>query len=134
MTTTNALAKREEKRNDRAMPERTYNDTTYTPRCDIFETDDELVVCADLPGVEPGDADVRFENGELTIFGTCASRQMGVNYLDYEYGVGDFHRSFSIGEAINSDKIAAELKNGVLTVHLPKNEAAKPKRIAVKAK
>jgi HSP20 family protein len=134
MTTTNALAKREEKRTDLATPERTYSGTTYTPRCDIFETDDELVLCADLPGVEPGDADVRFENGELAIYGKCASRQMGVNYVGYEYGIGDFYRAFSIGEAINSDKIAAELKNGVLTVHLPKNEAAKPKRIKVKAK
>lgn len=134
MTTKNALTKREEKRADLTTPERTYNGTTYTPRCDIFETDDELVLCADLPGVNPADADVRFENGQLEIYARCAPRQTGVNYLAWEYGVGDYYRAFSIGEVINSDKIAAELKNGVLTVHLPKNEAAKPKRIAVKAK
>lgn len=134
MTKTNTLTKREEKRTDLATPERTYGGTTYTPRCDIFETDDELVLCADLPGVEPGDADVRFENGQLEIYARCAPRQQGVNYLGYEYGVGDYYRAFTVGEAVNSDKIAAELKNGVLTVHLPKSEAAKPKRIAVKAK
>lgn len=131
--TTNTLTKQEEKRTDLATPERTYSGATYTPRCDIFETDDELLLCADLPGVEPGDADVRFENGELTIYARCAPRQEGVNYLDCEYGVGDYYRAFSIGEAVDSDMIAAELKNGVLTVHLPKSEAVKPKRIAVKA-
>ncbi len=131
--TTKALTKKEDKRTDLATPERTYDGATYTPRCDIFETDDELVLCADLPGVEPGDADVRFENGQLEIYARCAPRQAGVSYLAWEYGVGDYYRAFSIGEAIDSDKIAAELKNGVLTVHLPKNEAAKPRRIAVKA-
>jgi HSP20 family protein len=131
---TNALTKREEKRTDLATTEPTYGGTTYTPRCDIYETDDELVLCADLPGVEPGDADVRFENGQLEIYARCAPRQAGASYLAYEYGVGDFYRAFSIGEVIDADRIAAELKNGVLTVHLPKNEAVKPKRIAVKAK
>jgi HSP20 family protein len=134
MTTTNALAKREEKRTDLATPERTYSGTTYTPRCDIYETDEELVLCADLPGVEPEDVNVRFENGQLEMYGRCTPRQAGVNYWAWEYGIGDFYRAFSIGEAINSDKIAAELKNGVLTVHLPKHEAARPKRIKVKAK
>ncbi len=129
----NALVKKEDKRTELATPERTRGAVTYTPRCDIFETEDELLLCADLPGVEPGDVDVRYENGKLTIYGKCAPRQEGVNYLGYEYGVGDYYRAFTIGEAIDSDKIAAELKHGVLTVHLPKTEAVKPKRIAVKA-
>lgn len=131
--TTNALTKREEKRTDLFTPERTYNGTTYTPRCDIYETEDELVLCADLPGVEAGDADVRFENGQLEIHARCTPRQ-NVAYLASEYGTGDFYRAFSVGEAIDSNKIAAELKHGVLTVHLPKNEAVKPRRIKVKAK
>lgn len=132
--TTKAITKKEEKSTETAAPERTYSGVTFTPRCDIFETDDELVMCADLPGVEPGDADVCFENGQLEIYARCAPRQEVVNYLGYEYGVGDYYRAFTIGEAINSDKISAELKNGVLTVRLPKSEAVKPKRIAVKAK
>jgi HSP20 family protein len=131
--TTKALTKKEEQRTELAIPERTSSATTYTPRCDIFETDDELVLCADLPGVEPGDVDVRYENGELAIYGRCAPRQVGVSYLGFEYGIGDFYRAFTIGEAIDSDKIAAELKQGVLTVHLPKSEAVKPKKIKVKA-
>jgi len=106
---------------------------TFTPRCDIAETDDELLLFADVPGVDANDVDVRYENGELTVYGKCASRQQGDNYLGYEYGVGDFYRAFTIHEAIDADKIAAELKNGVLTVRLPKSEAVKPRKIAVKA-
>lgn len=129
----NTLVKKEQQRTDVATPEWTRGAVTYTPRCDIFETDDELVLCADLPGVEPGNADVRYENGELIIHARCTPRQEGVNYLGYEYGIGDYYRAFTIGEAIDADKIAAELRNGVLTVHLPKSEAVKPKKIPVKA-
>jgi HSP20 family protein len=130
----NALSKREEKRTDVALPEQTRSSAvTYTPRCDILETADELTVYADLPGVQPGDVDVRFENGELAIHAKCPPRHEDVHYLTYEYGIGDFYRAFAINEAIDSDKITAELKHGVLTVHLPKSEAVKPKKIAVKA-
>jgi HSP20 family protein len=129
----NALTKREEKRTEITLPERTRsNAVTYTPRCDILETADELTVYADLPGVQPGDIDVRFENGELAIYAKCAPRHEDVNYLACEYGIGDFYRAFAINEAIDADKIAAEFKQGVLTVHLPKSEAVKPKKIAVK--
>lgn len=105
---------------------------TYTPRVDILESENELLLIADLPGVKPGDVDIRFENGELSLHGHCAPRQNGVEYLLSEYGVGDFYRAFTISTDVDADKIAAELKNGVLTVHLPKSEKIKPKRIAVK--
>jgi HSP20 family protein len=129
----NALVKRDDKRTEITTPERTRSTMTYTPRCDIFEKDDEMILCADLPGVDPGNVDVRFENGELMIYGRCAARPQGVKYLNYEYGIGDYYRVFTIGEMIDADNIAAELKHGVLTVHLPKSEAVKPKKIAVKA-
>lgn len=106
---------------------------TFTPRCDIVETDDELVLFADVPGVDTDDVDVRYENGELTIYGKCATRRQADNYVDFEYGIGDFYRAFAINEAIDADKIAAELKNGVLTLHLPKSEAVKPRKISVKS-
>ena len=104
----------------------------YTPRVDIMETEEELLLLADLPGVKSEDMDVRFDNGELIIDGRCAPRHEGANYLLAEYGVGDFYRAFSISERIDWQKISAELKNGVLTVHLPKAETAKPKKITVK--
>jgi len=97
-----------------------------------METEEESLLLADLPGVKPEDVDVRFDNGELIIDGRCAPRHEGANYLLSEYGVGDFYRAFSISEHIDWQKIAAELKNGVLTVHLPKAETVKPKKITVK--
>jgi HSP20 family protein len=104
----------------------------YTPRVDIMETEEESLLLADLPGVKPEDVDMRFDNGELIIDGRCAPRHEGANYLLLEYGVGNFYRAFSISEHIDWQKISAELKNGVLTVHLPNAETAKPKKITVK--
>jgi HSP20 family molecular chaperone IbpA len=106
---------------------------TYTPRFDICETEDELILYGDLPGVEAGDLDIRFEDKELAIHGKVAPRQVDPRRIREEYGVGDFYRTFTVGESIEAAKINAELKNGVLTIHLPKAEAAKPKRIEVKA-
>jgi len=128
----NALQQKEQ-RTDLAHPETTRG-VYFTPRVDILETAEELLLYADLPGVKPEDVDVQFENGELTMHGRCNPRQEEVNYLYCEYGVGDFYRTFNIAEGINPDKISAELKNGVLTVHLPKAEAVKPKKIAIKSK
>jgi HSP20 family protein len=117
-----------------AIAERTRNGTTYTPRFDIVETDDELVLYGDLPGVAKDDLDVRFENGELTVQAKVASRHTEHEFLYGEYGIGDFHRNFFIDETIDAEKISAQLHNGVLTLHLPKVETAKPRRITVKAK
>lgn len=128
----NQLVKKQEKRTEIATPERTRNGVTYTPRCDILETEDELVLYADLPGVRSDDVNVRMENGQLEIFATCAAHQESEAYLAYEYGVGNYYRTFTINETIDANKIAAELKQGVLALHLPKKEAVKPKRIMVK--
>jgi HSP20 family protein len=103
----------------------------YTPRVDILETTEELLLYADMPGVRPADVDVRFENGELILHGRCQERQPQQDFSVYEYGVGDFYRAFNISHDIDADKIAAELKKGVLTVHLPKSERVKPRRISV---
>lgn len=113
--------------------ERTHEGVLYTPRFDILENQDELVLFGDLPGVTKDALDVRFEKNELTIYGRVAPRQENAQCLYGEYGVGDFYRVFAVGEAIDSAGISAELKNGVLTVHLPKSEAVKPRRIEVKA-
>lgn len=124
---------KQESRREVARPELTRETTTYTPRADILETAEELLLYVDMPGVKPDDLDVRYENRELTIHGKVAPRHGKVNYLLCEYGIGDFYRSFSIGESIDAEKISAELQDGVLVLHLPKSEAAKPKRITVKA-
>jgi HSP20 family molecular chaperone IbpA len=113
--------------------ERTRAGVMYTPRFDIFENENELILYGDLPGVAKEDLDIHFEKNELSVFGRVALRQDDVNYLYAEYGVGDFYRAFTVGETIDHKNITAELKHGVLTIHLPKSEAVKPRRIEVKA-
>ena len=113
--------------------ERTRDNPTFTPRFDICETPDELVLWGDLPGVQSEDLDIDFERNELTIQGRVAPRGEGGQPMLVEYGLGDFYRTFAIGEAIDTEKISAELKDGVLTLHLPKTEAVKPRKINVKA-
>lgn len=105
---------------------------TFTPQFDIWEGEDQLVLYGDLPGVDPDSLDIQFENRQLTIHGKVCQRCTGANYLYSEYSVGDFHRSFTIGESINGEAISAELRDGVLTLRLPKADAAKPRRIQVK--
>ena len=119
----------EETHNDVAPVERTLGGTTYSPRFDIWENDDEMILYGDLPGVMPEDLDVRFENPVLTIHGKVNPRHNDIKFLHGEYGIGDFHRTFTIGEAIDTERISAELKNGVVTVHLPKSEKLKPRRV-----
>jgi HSP20 family protein len=105
----------------------------YSPSVDIVETRDDLLLHADMPGVHAGDIDIRFENGELSIHGkTTGRRAENLNFLLREYELGDFYRTFAISEAIDTEKIAAEFKDGVLVLRLPKIEKAKPRKIAVK--
>ena len=131
MAETNVLAKKEAA--EITTPEATRGGLYYTPRVDIYESADEVVLQCDMPGVKPQDVDVRFEKGELSLYGNVQPRQAPADYLDAEYGVGDFYRSFAIAPEIDADKISAEYRDGVLTVHLPKQERVKPKQIAVQA-
>ena len=116
---------------DVAASEPTHGGAVFTPQVDILEFEDELTLQADMPGVELEGVDIHFENGELTLHGRVAPRDEGVQLMYREYDVGDFHRSFKIGSSIDSAKIAAQLADGVLTVHLPKNESVKPRKIQV---
>jgi len=109
----------------------TIQSVTFAPRVDILETEQELLLLADMPGIRPNAMDIRYENGELVLHGRSVAPQPRGDHVHAEYAVGDFYRAFTIGEGIDPDKIAAEMKNGVLTVHLPKSEKVKPKRIAV---
>jgi HSP20 family protein len=107
--------------------------TTWAPTVDIHETEHELVVKADLPDIQPEDLDIRVENNVLTIRGERKfdkSVEQG-NYLRVERPYGSFSRSFALASTVNTDAIRAEYKNGVLTLHIPKREEAKPKQIKV---
>ena len=113
--------------------EHTRNVRHYHPNVDIVERADELTVHADMPGVESDDIDINFQNGMLTIHGKVKPRQPeDTDFLLNEYGIGDFCRTFRVSEAIDSQRITADYADGVLILHLPKTEAVKPRRIAVK--
>jgi len=107
----------------------------YVPAVDILEENDKLLLVADMPGVRAGELDVQYERGSLTIHGKVAPRQdeADVNYLLREYGVGDFSRTFQVGEGVDASKISAELRDGVLTLHLPKAEALLARKITVRS-
>jgi HSP20 family molecular chaperone IbpA len=119
---------------DEAAPgEHTRCGCHYRPHVDILEKDDELVVLADVPGATGEDIDVDFEEGNLTIHAKVKPRQDdSTEYLMHEYGVGDYYRTFRVSEAIDAAKITAEYADGVLTLHLPKAESTKPRKIDVK--
>jgi HSP20 family protein len=104
----------------------------FTPSVDILELPEELVLLVDLPGVKPDGVTVDFERGELTVRARREPAPRSGRGLVEEFEAGDYHRAFLISQEVAGDKIAAELKNGVLTVHLPKAAAAMPRRIAVK--
>ncbi len=107
---------------------------TFVPLIDIWEGEEGLVLQADMPGVNPENLDVRFEDSQLTIHGRVGPRHQDIHAKNVEYNIGDFHRTFTIGEAIDPEKISAEMSQGVLTLHLPKSEKLKPRRIAVNAR
>jgi HSP20 family protein len=109
------------------------NLTPWAPAVDIFETEHELVVKADLPEVNPEDLDIRVENNILTIRGErkFENKVNEENYLRVERAYGSFSRSFSLANSVKSDAIKADYQNGVLTLSIPKREEAKPKQIKV---
>ena len=105
---------------------------TYTPQVDILEQPEGLVLYVDLPGVKADGVGVDFERGELTVKARREPVQHPGACLVEEFEPGDFYRAFVIGQDIAADQITADLKNGVLTVRLPRSAAAQPRRIAVK--
>ena len=119
----------------RFMSEPTAN-RPWSPAVDIYETENELVVKADLPEVSLKDIDVRVENQTLTISGQRKfeknEAQKGFHRIERSYG--DFVRSFAVPNTFDTDKVSAEFHNGVLSVTLPKKEAAKPRQVKVEVK
>jgi HSP20 family protein len=109
--------------------------THWKPAADIYEAENELIVNLDLPGVDPKMVDVRVENNVLTIRGErqVQEKQNRDNFHRVERSYGPFARSFTLSTAVDPEKIRANYKAGVLSIILPKAEAAKPKRIQIAA-
>jgi HSP20 family protein len=115
--------------------ERTRASRVFSPQVDIVEKKEQMVVTADMPGVDEKSVDINLDKNILTIFGAVEEDNLFTKYQPYhaEYGIGDYERVFTLSDEINRDRIQATVKNGVLKVILPKAKAAKSRRIAVKA-
>jgi HSP20 family molecular chaperone IbpA len=114
------------------MTESTRNQERYVaPPVDIYETQDGLVVLADLPGVAKEALDVRVDNHVLTIRGHARHGVPG-EAVYREYELINFFRQFELSDKVDQSQITADLKCGVLTLHLPKAQEAKPRQIEVK--
>jgi HSP20 family protein len=109
--------------------------TTWDPSVDIFENDTDVVIKAELPGMDPKNIDVRLENNVLMLKGErhFERETKEENYHRVEREYGSFSRSFLLPTAVKEDKVVAEYKDGVLKIVLPKKEEAKPKAIKVEA-
>ena len=106
----------------------------FTPTVDIFETDKEVTLLADLPGVKADNLNIDLRENVLTLVGDVQAPE-GASEADVtrEYRTGKYYRQFNLSEMIDQGKIDAELKDGVLRLRLPKVEAAQPRQITVKA-
>jgi len=111
---------------------RTRDDERFiSPPVDIYETGESLVVVADLPCVSKDNLEIRVDDSILTIQGN-PKYSAPPDPIHGEFALANFFRQFSLSEEVDQDRISAQLKNGVLTIHLPKAEKAKPRQIRVK--
>ncbi len=125
----NTLWKKESASKPGAEPFRTR--PTLAPAVDVYENPEEVLLVADLPGVEPAGLSLSFEAGQLTLEGKRKEGDRAA--LAGDGRSYDYRRSFLLPEGIDASKIAAELKAGILKVHLPKAEPVRPRKIAVSA-
>jgi len=125
MTVSTEITKKEE-----TLPGLTRNIPVVAPVVDIYENDDEILLHADMPGVTKNDIEIKVDNGNLEISGVRTLKTSGaVNWV--EFGEIDYRRTFSVPQTIDIEKVNAELKDGVLRLHLPKSESAKPRQIEI---
>jgi HSP20 family protein len=116
-----------EKKQESTAPAR-----TFVPATDIYETEAALTIVMEMPGTSKDDLDVSVEDGVLYVAGRLRfDKYEGLQPLYTEYNIGHYHRSFALTNKVDQTKISAEMKDGVLTLVLPKAEEAKPRRIAV---
>lgn len=106
----------------------------FSPAVDIVERKDDIIVTADMPGVDDKTVDITLEKNVLTLYGRVeADIPDKHNLYLSEYGIGDYQRVFTLTDEVDRDKIHATVKNGVLTILLPKAEVVKTRKISVKA-
>jgi HSP20 family protein len=117
---------------EEALPERRNQLPTVAPAVDIHENDEEILLFADMPGIQKEEISINIDNGKLTIVGEMKMEKSGAPGWE-EFGDVEYRRSFSVPQTIDVAKVNAELKEGVLKLHLPKSEKAKPRQVEIKA-
>lgn len=128
-TTEIAVRSKEAIRKDEGEPTRA--GVTYSPAVDIYETEEAITLLADFPGVTKEKLDIHLEERQLTITGLVEEPQLGPSVFA-EYGIGGFTRSFKLGDTIDREHITASLKEGVLSLTLPKADRLRPRKIDIK--
>ena len=115
--------------------ERTRSSRCFVPKADIYETEQEIIILADVPGANDKTVDITLEKNVLSINAYIEPLRTGDYNIAYaEYEEGDYQRSFRLSDEIDQEKIEAVVSEGVLRLNLPKSKAAKTKKIAVKTK
>lgn len=122
----------QEKKTANSGDETTKNEAYFAPHVDIFETDKDVTVIADMPGVTTEGVDLSLEDNILTIQGNRVLQKQPGRILLEEYESGHYLRRFTVAETIDQEKIEASLTDGVLRLRLPKTGPAQPKKIEVK--
>jgi len=107
--------------------------STWSPAVDIYETENELVLTAELPGVEEKDVEIKIEDNTLSLKGErkFEKETREENYHRIERAYGSFYRSFSLPNYVDQEKISAEYENGLLKIHMPKKAEVKPKKVKI---
>lgn len=121
------------KSTDAGLTERVSKRVVVAPAVDIFENNDEILVIADLPGVTSEGLNIHFDKDQLFIEATAEPLVDGHTPLFREFGSVDYRRIFELAPGIDVEKIAADLKDGMVSIHLPKSAATKPRRIQITA-
>lgn len=106
---------------------------SYSPDVDVYVSDDELMIIADLPGVEKGDVSIAIDEDDTLILKAKSSVQEAADPIMRQYEVGNYYRAFRLSEGYDKDNVSATLENGVLELHVPKREETKPRRIEIQA-
>jgi HSP20 family molecular chaperone IbpA len=106
--------------------------STQSPLVDVYENDDEFLLVADMPGVMPNELSIHLDKDELTIESHRAATSKS-KLLASEFVARDYRRSFTVPHGLDMDKVKAEFTNGILSLHLPKSPAVKPRQIQVRA-
>jgi len=131
---TTELEKREKQEvSSTAAEQMNHSGPAYSPDVDIYSSDEEVVFAVDLPGVGKGDVSIQIDETNTLVIKAKNSQKEPEGIVIRQYQIGDYYRAFQLSDDYDKDKVSAKLENGCLEITVPKKEAAKPKKIEIKA-